>query len=150
MANSVDLELHPSVDLEVYNGLEAQFETRADEFISLMSMEFPATRRQRDSVDSLGLTSVALYELESIHETKAAFYPLWLRATQTRLKEHTADRPSDQELLRETIFFEPIAAEARSFNSQMYRRVVEPHKTKQLSTEAFAQGVLLGGVTLRT
>lgn len=150
MANSVDFELHPSVDLEVYHGLEDQFATHADEFITVMSMEFPPTRRQRTSIDNLGLTSVALYELETIHETNAAYYPLWLRATQARLKEHTAERPSDQDLLSETIFFEPKAVEARGFHRLIYRRVVEPHKTKQLSTEAFAQGVLLGGVTLRT
>ena len=91
-----------------------------------------------------------MYELETAERGgKASFYPEWMRVTQARLDAHTADNQDSKDLLHETIFFEPSGKHAREFNSQMYGRIIEPHKTKQLSPEQFATGVLEGTVTLK-
>lgn len=157
MADSRIAELGNGVDLEVYDGLEAQFSAHADAFIATVSQvavvghKLPSARTQKESVDKLALVGMALYELETTEiGKKPSFYPQWMRATQARLNAHTADNPASQDLLHETIFFEPSGKYAREFNSDVYRRVAEPHKTKQLPPKEFAKGVLEGTVTLRT
>lgn len=156
MANSSISELSNSVNVEVHSELEAQFVERADAFIAMasqvaiVSQEIPDIRAQQEAVDNLALVSMALYELETAETGgKASFYPQWMRAAQVRLDAHTADDPDSQELVHETIFFEPSGKYAREFNSQMYGRRIEPHKTRQLSPQQFAKGVLEGTVTLK-
>lgn len=150
MAESSSFEPDHSIDLGVYRALEDRFAAEADEFIKIMNMPVPPVREQRIAIGKLGLTGATLYELDADGERKVGFYPEWLRATQLRLERHTADRPEDQELLRETIFFEQSGSEARKFSSmQIYGRIEEPYKTRELPAQVFAEKVLSGEVSLK-